>query len=144
MRKLLLLFVGILFTFNIFAGEPITIEIFNKSEWTMVYEQSGIQIFYKKSEITKKNGIDSDFVIFKVINTNQESSNLSVTVDISFGTDGDFISNSENISLNILANDYVVDSSERGELKLRVPLFHNGDITNLPLHDIVLKEIVID
>lgn len=144
MRKLLFVFVGILFTLNIFAGEPVKIVDFQTTEWTIAIEESGIQVFYKKAEVNKKNGEPFSYVIFKVVNTTETSQNVNLTISVTFGSDGDIIAKSAIKEFEIPANDYVVDSSQRGEERLRVPLNYKASYNGIPLQDIVINEITIN
>lgn len=144
MRKLFLLFVGILFTINIFAGEPVKINEFNKTVWTMASEDAGVQIFYMQSEITKMNGEAASFVIFKVVNNNANDVKATIAIDITYGNTGDIIAKSVTKVVEIPSNSFVIDASVTGEIKLRVPLNYKRNAQGTPLSEINITNITIE
>ena len=144
MRKLFLLFVGILFTVNIFAGEPVKINDFNKTEWTIAYEDAGVQVLYMQSEIVKNNNEVSNFVIFKVVNNNNNNVKVTISMDITYGETGDIITKSGSKVIEISPNSFAVDASVSGETKLRVPLNYKRNVQGTPLSEINLNNIIIE
>jgi len=144
MRKLFLLFVGILFTMNIFAGEPVKITEFSQTVWTIAYEEAGVQVLYMQSEIIKKNNEASNFVIFKIVNNNNNNVKVNITMDITYGVTGDIIAKSGSKVIEIPANSFAVDASVSGETKLRVPLNYKRSAQGTPLSEININNITIE
>lgn len=144
MRKLFLLFVGILFTMNIFAGEPVKIKEFNKTEWTMAYEDAGVQVFYMKKEIVKNDNEVSNFVVFKIANNNSNNVKLTIIMELTYGETGDIIAKSGTKVLEIPSNNFIVDKSINGDTKLRVPLNYKRNAQGTPLSEIEINSITIE
>ena len=115
-----------------------------KTEWTKVYSESGINVYFKNSEVIKKNNEPFNFIIFKIVNNTNSIKNIHAIVNTKFGiSGGDIINNSKEFNLTIPANDYIVDKSERGETKIRVPVNYKAKSSGTPLMEININNITI-
>ena len=139
--------IGVLFSFNVFSTEPVKVVDFSNTEWVSIYNENGVEIFYKVSKCAVGcNHTLQEYVLVKINNSNNQELKLDFDISIKYGVNENMIAKSNHKSISLSSNQIIEGECDNAQTsnKLKISKVYKKNDSGAVLSEVSLSNIIVE
>lgn len=147
MKTVITVLVSMIFSFNVLSTEPVRIVEFSNTEWVSVFNEGGVEIFYRVQKCTvRSNQTLQEYIFVKINNSNNKSVNLDFDFSVKYGENESLILNTKHKTIKLQKNQIIEGACNSliTSNKLKIHKIYKNNDSGAILSEILLNNIIIE